>query len=69
MFKRVVPWKILVAVGCGYEIIALYSPLPTITNLTHQAKDYHLSTRVLVWAGMGAAVWHFFVEGPALDVP
>ena len=64
-----VPWKALIASACAYEIVALYSDLPTITSLIHVAKDYHVTTRMLVWAAMGGAVWHFFVEEPALQVP
>jgi hypothetical protein len=53
----------LLIAGMAYETVALVTPLPTITALTHFFKDYHPVTRVAVWAAAGAAVWHFFVEG------
>lgn len=56
------PAKAVLIAGCAYEIVALLSPLPTVTKLTHLAKEHNLATRVLVWAAAGGAVWHFFVE-------
>lgn len=65
MLKDMTPIRALVLVGCAYEIVALLSPLPTITNVVHRAKEHSLPTRALVWLGAGAAVWHFFVEPEA----
>lgn len=53
--------RLLVAAACVYEIVALFTRLPTITALTHRAKR-HPGLRIAVWTAAGAAVWHFFVE-------
>lgn len=55
-------WRLLVAGGCAYEIVALFTRYPTITALTHRAKN-NARIRVLVWAAAGGVIWHFFVEG------
>ena len=59
--------KDLVALGCAYELLALYSHFPTITALTHRTKNSGTLGRLLVWAAMGGVVWHFFVEQPSDD--
>lgn len=56
-------WKAALAVGCVYEVCALYGPLPTITELIRKAQR-HPALRVAVWAAAGGAVWHFYVEEP-----
>jgi len=61
-FRPLTPWTTLLVIGCAYEIVAVVTPLPTITKLTHLAKNHSLATRIIVWAAMGASVWHFFVE-------
>jgi hypothetical protein len=55
-------WKVGLTVACVYEVAALWTPLPTITTLTHRTKNHSVG-RIAVWAAMGAGVWHFYVEG------
>ena len=54
--------RALVAAGCAYEIVALYTRLPTITRCIHIAKEHHWLSRAVVWVMGGAALWHFYVE-------
>lgn len=56
------PWRALVAIGCMYEIVALFTKIPTITQLTYMAKN-RPALRGVVWLAAGASMWHFYVEG------
>lgn len=59
-------FRTLLTIGCAYEIVALHSPLPTITELVHTANRSVLP-RMAVWAAVGGAIWHFFVPEPAFE--
>jgi hypothetical protein len=58
-------WGLAVAVGCAYEIVALFSKrIPTITELMYGARRHHI-LRFAFWLGAGAALNHFYDETPA----
>lgn len=61
-------FKIGLTIGCAYEIVALWSDkIPTITQMVHTANR-SVIPRIMVWAAIGGAVWHFFVPEPAFEV-
>jgi len=45
-------------VGCGYEIVALFSPLPTITQMMIRLRAHHAG-RFAFWFILGGAIEHF----------
>lgn len=52
--------RIVVAIGCVYELAALWSPLPTITELVHRGRHHSVHRwRVVAWAFIGLSVMHF----------
>ena len=57
--------KVIVAIGCTYELAALpnRSPLPTITALIRMARR-HASRplRVAAWAWCGVWCFHFLTD-------
>lgn len=55
---RAEPLKVTVAVGCVYELCALWSPLPTISELLQRASR-NRRTRVGVWLLCGFVAAHF----------
>ena len=51
--------RVVIGVGCAYEIVALTSaPVPTITELIKHLGAHPLG-RVAVWAWCGYTAWHF----------
>lgn len=48
-------FRTALAIGCVYEIVALYTPLPTITHITQTALR-HRFARFVAWAAAGAAI-------------
>lgn len=48
----------VVAAGCVYELIALNTPLPTITTIIKQIGKHPLG-RIAVWGWCGFISWHF----------
>lgn len=55
--------KILITVGCLYETVALWSRLPTITNLNHRAF-YHPKLWLLGCLWLVVWVHHFVPQFP-----
>ena len=53
-----VNWRAAVAAGCAYEIVALYSPLPTITTMAVRMRQHRLG-RFVFWFLLGGAIEHF----------
>lgn len=51
-------FKLVVAIGCAYELVALWSPLPTITEVVHRARR-HRVWRVAAWAWCIGWCYHF----------
>ena len=51
-------WAVIVTAGCSYEIAALWSRLPTISQLLVRASE-HKALRVLAWLWVGAWADHF----------
>lgn len=46
-------------VGCVYEIIALISPLPTITRIMKMMGRKHPIGKATLWLWCGFVAWHF----------
>lgn len=58
-------WGLAVAVGCAYEIVALFSRrLPTITQLMYMARRHQI-LRFMFWLIAGMSLNHFYDENPA----
>ena len=51
-------WRVALAAGCGYEIVALFSPLPTITQMMIRLRAHHAG-RFAFWFILGGAIEHF----------
>ena len=52
------PGQVLVTVGCAYEIVALWTGLPTITAMVKRIGRHPVG-RLIVWAWCGYIAWHF----------
>lgn len=46
-------------IGCVYEIIALVSPLPTITRILKTLGKKHPLGKATLWLWCGFVAWHF----------
>jgi hypothetical protein len=46
-------------VGCAYEIVALVSPLPTITHILKRLGRRHPLGKATLWLWCGFVAWHF----------
>lgn len=56
------PWRIAVAVGCAYEIVALVSDrVPTISEVVVSASE-HPAGRFAAWLFVGGWSYHFLVR-------
>lgn len=55
---KLVTWRNAVAAGCIYEIVALFSPLPTITQMSVRLRT-HRAGRFVFWFLLGGAIEHF----------
>ena len=51
--------RLVIAAGCVYELVALWSRLPTITTIVKNAHR-HPYLRVLAWVWGGVWAAHFF---------
>ena len=52
------PGRLILAAGCAYEIVALFSTIPTITAMV-KTVGKHPVGRFLVWSWCGYVAWHF----------
>lgn len=50
----------VLGVGCVYEVVALVSPLPTITKILKTIGRKHPIGRATLWLWCGFITWHFF---------
>lgn len=46
-------------VGCVYEVVALLTPLPTITKLLKTWGHQHPLGKATLWLWCGFVAWHF----------
>jgi len=51
--------RLVIAAGCVYELVALWSPLPTITEVV-KSTHRHPRLKVLAWIWGGVWAAHFF---------
>ncbi len=56
---RLAAGRVLIAVCCLYETVALFTGLPTITELVKRGID-HRWFRFAVWLLAGATIDHFW---------
>jgi hypothetical protein len=60
--KRPTFWGSMVAAGCAYEIVALFTQrVPTITQVMYIIRRHYL-LRLLFWLITGMSLHHFYVE-------
>lgn len=53
---------VIVVTGCLYEAAAVTTgKIPTITHIFWQMREKPLG-KAAIWALLGAAAWHFFVD-------
>lgn len=57
--RQLLAVRLLIAACCLYEVVALFTGLPTFTELVRRCLD-HRWFRFLVWLGAGAAIDHFW---------
>ena len=50
--------RLIIALGCAYEIVALFSKLPTITAIIKRLGTIP-GGRFIVWSWCGYIAWHF----------
>ncbi len=50
--------NLLLLIGCAYEVVALVTPLPTITAIIKRIGSLKLG-KMLVWTWCGYVAWHF----------
>lgn len=57
--------RLVIALGCAYEIVALATDqrVPTITAIVKRTGRHPLG-RVLVWGWCGFVAWHFLEPDP-----
>jgi hypothetical protein len=68
--REVSPVAVLVGAVCAYELVALVSPLPTITRLVHTGRTHrHTAVQALATVmAAGTVGWlahHLLIEEPS----